>query len=86
MDMTKDKKSHSFYTGETDQGEFLTISTESPYFCFLSEAEDEGIAKAKRALDFYHSVEASEVKRKHISPSRRITTFIPSRREELLVA
>lgn len=82
--MTKDKKSHSFYTGETDQGEFLTVSSESPYFCFQSESEAEGLAKAKRALDFYHSANGSQVK--HVSPSRRVTTFVPSRREELLVA
>ncbi|WP_192356974.1 hypothetical protein [Mesorhizobium mediterraneum] len=83
--MTKDKKAHSFYTGETDQGEFLTVSAESPYFCFHSKSEEEGIATAKRALDFYHSASGSQVK-KHISPSRRVTTFVPSRREELLCA
>lgn len=45
---------HNFSCGEIENGQWMAISTSSPYFCFEGNSLADVEAKAGRALEFYY--------------------------------
>jgi len=61
--VTTARPSHPIILGLTHNGKHAVTTKVAPFFFFEAESEDEARAKAKRALDFYHSNRRNLVKR-----------------------
>lgn len=50
------RTSHTIFFTTAEDGTFLVASIDTPRFCVGGATEQEAFGKAKRALDYYHSV------------------------------
>lgn len=78
-----DKTLHTFTIGRVD-GCWLAVSTHEPYFCLEAKTQEEAIAIANRALEFYFGQPGS-VTVDNAQPKGRpktLRTFHPTRKIE----
>lgn len=71
-----------FHVGALEDGQFIAASVSTPVFCFIADDEAEVIAKAKRAVRFFHS-EAGETFSVPKSRTKQVVHFVPQRRVEV---
>jgi len=72
----------SFLVGALEDGTFVAASVSNPIFCFIGDNEDQLIAKAERAVRFFHS-DGGDRFAAPVSRSKQVVHFIPQRRIEV---
>ncbi len=55
------KSQHSFQVGVLSGGRHAAVSLSNPYFCLVKDTQEEAVAAAHRALNFYFEVSGSIV-------------------------
>ena len=44
----------TIFVGKTEQDRFILATRQAPYLCVEADTEDEGFAKVRKLLDFWH--------------------------------
>lgn len=78
----KKSSTHTVQIGQTETGTFVAVSAHSPYFCFEAASEEEVVALAGRALNFFYQTEGNIAAVPH-RETPRLSRVVRTKKEKI---